>query len=188
MKKIHKINGNTYITSDEKIKVGDWFISKQGTVCNHFGWSYGDKKIILTTDPYLIDDGIDMIKSYEEEEPKQDYSGVHIRHCYQGEYEDDCPAKPLEPKQLTDLKIAVKLEEIEKEVCEQETLEEAALKEAQLSYFGDEVDAYVRGSVFGTKWQQERMYSDSDMTNYALYILHNDVITPKEWFKKFKKK
>jgi hypothetical protein len=42
------------------------------------------------------------------EEPKQDYSGVHLRHCYQGEYEDgckygedDCPAKPLEPKQET---------------------------------------------------------------------------------------
>jgi hypothetical protein len=41
------------------------------------------------------------------EEPKQDYSGVHLRHCYQGEYkdsckygEDDCPTKPLEePKQ-----------------------------------------------------------------------------------------
>jgi hypothetical protein len=31
-------------------------------------------------------------------------------------------------------------------------------------------------------------YSDSDMTNYALYILHNDVITPKEWFKQFKNK
>jgi hypothetical protein len=42
------------------------------------------------------------------EEHKQDYSGVHLRHCYQGEYEDgckygedDCPAKPLEPKQET---------------------------------------------------------------------------------------
>jgi len=42
-----------------------------------------------------------------QEEPKQDYSGVHFRHCYQGEYEDgckygkdDCPAKPKEePKQ-----------------------------------------------------------------------------------------
>jgi hypothetical protein len=40
------------------------------------------------------------------EETKQDYSGVHLRHCYQGEYkdgckygEDACPAKPLEPKQ-----------------------------------------------------------------------------------------
>jgi hypothetical protein len=45
--------------------------------------------------------------SKPKEEPKQDYSGVHFRHCYQGEYEDsckygedNCPAKPKEePKQ-----------------------------------------------------------------------------------------
>ena len=61
------------------------------------------------------------------EEQKQDYNGVHLRHCYQGEYEDgckygedDCPAKPLEPKQLTDLEIAIKLEEIEREEYQQE--------------------------------------------------------------------
>jgi hypothetical protein len=35
--------------------------------------------------------------------PSDDYSRVHLRHCYQREYEDcckygedDCPAKPLE--------------------------------------------------------------------------------------------
>jgi hypothetical protein len=32
------------------------------------------------------------------------------------------------------------------------------------------------------------MYTDSDMINYALYILHNDVITPQEWVEKFKNK
>lgn len=31
------------------------------------------------------------------------------------------------------------------------------------------------------------MYTDSDMTGYALYILHNDVITPQEWIERFKK-
>lgn len=31
------------------------------------------------------------------------------------------------------------------------------------------------------------LYTDSDMTNYALYILRNDVITPQEWVKRFKK-
>lgn len=31
------------------------------------------------------------------------------------------------------------------------------------------------------------LYTDSDMTRYALYILHNDVITPQEWVKRFKK-
>ena len=51
--------------------------------------------------------------------------------------------------------------------------------------------ALKQGFEAGAKWQQEqdnKMYSDSDMTNYALYILHNDVITPKEWFKQFKNK
>jgi hypothetical protein len=40
----------------------------------------------------------------------------------------------------------------------------------------------------GQKEQDKNKYSDSDMTNYALYILHNDVITPKEWFEQFKNK
>jgi hypothetical protein len=40
------------------------------------------------------------------EEPKQNYIGVHLKHCYQGEYEDgckygdyDCPAKPQEEQE-----------------------------------------------------------------------------------------
>ena len=36
--------------------------------------------------------------------------------------------------------------------------------------------------------QEKEKYSEEDMTNYALYILHNNVITPKEWFEQFKKK
>ena len=36
--------------------------------------------------------------------------------------------------------------------------------------------------------EKEQIYSEEDMTNYALYILHNNVITPKEWLKQFKKK
>lgn len=35
---------------------------------------------------------------------------------------------------------------------------------------------------------RKELFSDSDMTDYALYILHNDVITPKEWHKQFKNK
>ena len=42
--------------------------------------------------------------------------------------------------------------------------------------------------IEGYKLAQKRMYSEEDMTNYALYILHNNVITPKEWFEQFKKK
>jgi hypothetical protein len=86
------------------------------------------------------------------EESKQDYSGVHLRHCYQGEYEDgckygenDCPAKPLEPKQ--------------------ETLEEAAEKGYRFEadpMMPDkrEHQDFLRIFKKGAKWQSERMYSE----------------------------
>ena len=89
-------------------------------------------------------------KRIQQEEPKQDYSGVHLRHCYQGEYEDgckygedDCPAKPLEPKQ--------------------ETLEELA-KRKYLTRLDNFQKVDFKDGVFeGAKWQAERMYSEGDM-------------------------
>jgi len=43
-----------YITSDESLKKEDWKLSKEGIIHNNWGWNFGDKKIILTTDPDLI--------------------------------------------------------------------------------------------------------------------------------------
>jgi hypothetical protein len=67
---------------------------------DEFG-NYIDDSFHSETDSYLYKIII------PKEEPEQDYSGVHFRHCYQGEYEDgckygedNCPAKPKEePKQ-----------------------------------------------------------------------------------------
>ena len=45
--------------------------------------------------------------------------------------------------------------------------------------------------ISGAKWQQEQdknKYSEEDMNEYAIYILNNSVITPKEWFEQFKNK
>ncbi len=76
-----------------------------------------------------------------------------------------------------------------------ETLEEAK-KYAELSYYGDEVDAFVRG----VKWQAERMYIEEDLENKTLlamisimqeYSIINEssvVQFHKEWFEQFKKK
>jgi hypothetical protein len=67
MKNIHKINDNIYITSDEDIKERDWFIenNKLGKCTNELwakrGASILTKKIILTTDPDLIKDGVESI-------------------------------------------------------------------------------------------------------------------------------
>jgi|688.fasta_scaffold684428_3 hypothetical protein len=34
----------------------------------------------------------------------------------------------------------------------------------------------------------KEMYSEEDMTEYAIYIVFNNLITPKQWFEQFKKK
>ena len=120
------------------------------------------------------------------EEPKQDYSGVHFRHCYQGEYEDDCkyaeddcPAKPLEePKQKP-------------------TLEEAAERVYPNNGFKDEIYDDV-GEVFrekfieGAKWQQGRSYSEEEVEIIAkdAYAMgRNNILIGvfNKWFKQFKK-
>lgn len=60
-------NYNIYITSDEKINVGDWVISIEGiwknTIIKITGVPIADvwKKIILTTDQDLINDGVQTI-------------------------------------------------------------------------------------------------------------------------------
>jgi hypothetical protein len=130
------------------------------------------------------------------EEPKQDYSGVHLRHCYQGEYEDgckygedDCPAKPLEPKQ--------------------ETLEEAAERMYPINSTGGVMEMLNKhqlnnsykqeGFIAGAKWQQEQEknnYSEEEVFN-LLNNFNKDTLklrslklgnsfNVKDWFSQFK--
>ena len=73
MKNIYKINDSIYITSDEEVKERDWFIqvntkkrikhhSKNGLLLQPQKF---DKKIILTTDPDLIKDGVSKLPQQE---------------------------------------------------------------------------------------------------------------------------
>ena len=105
-----------------------------------------------------------MVLQFKKEEPKQ------IK-CYCG-HTDYCDCGPLEePKQ--------------------ETLEEAAkgYSERHQDVSGN-LGKYLVSAVFqdGAKWQQERMYSEEDMTEYAIYIVFNNLITPKQWLEQFKNK
>jgi hypothetical protein len=65
-----KINGNTYITNEEEIKKGDWFLEKAGRQYP-IQWNgkeklnFHCKKIILTTDQDLINDGVDKLPQQE---------------------------------------------------------------------------------------------------------------------------
>jgi hypothetical protein len=72
----------------------------------------------------------------------------------------------------------------------QKTLEEAAERIiTDVGWVWENTESSARRvAEYCAKQQKERMYSEEDMTNYALYILHNNVITPKEWLKQFKNK
>ena len=36
--------------------------------------------------------------------------------------------------------------------------------------------------------QDKKLYSEKDMNEFAMYVIKHNVITPKEWFEKFKNK
>jgi hypothetical protein len=69
MKNIHRLNRNIYITNEQEIKEGDWyltFLNKEvigkPRKCEDSNWNFsGCKKIILTTDQDLIKDGVQAI-------------------------------------------------------------------------------------------------------------------------------
>jgi hypothetical protein len=198
-------NQNMFITSDEEIKVEDWVIEFQkgddiGEV--HFINSEyviaGDiqKKIILTTNQDLINDGVQSIddeflewfvknpscdevdvfykdvyslsnwdRRYKiiipQEEPKQEYKyigecrGNNDNGCFMESPGHDCGCfkriQQEEPKQLTDLEVAIKLEEIEREEAKLNTcdiiFERAALidiEENKQETLEEEAEKYSR--------------------------------------------
>jgi hypothetical protein len=78
-----------------------------------------------------------------------------------------------------------------KEELKQETLEESAKNYAN---YNEQINKAVQEAVkFGAKWQQERMYSEEDMREYANYCIRDyqkkiPYKAVKEWFEKFKQK
>ena len=177
---------HVYITSDEEIKEGDWFIMsgfilrKCDYVDNYMiidttqGKHFFSvcKKIILTTDQDLIADGIQAIddiflewfvKNPSCEEVKiEDYGTL-----YNFRYLILIPQE--EPKQETLDFISKELDIERKRVHKQETLEEAALRlYPKFSHdpynpledvLEDEREIFIEGA----EWQAERMYSDIEV-------------------------
>jgi hypothetical protein len=77
----------------------------------------------------------------------------------------------------------------------QVTLEEEAkncLKENRLPIKGDFAEGYIVGAIFGSEWQQERMFELVEEYNQMLVDpnVHEDHKEKsfKEWFEQFKKK
>jgi hypothetical protein len=164
----HWENKNIHITSDEEVKEGDWLFANQGAnkivEIKEGNYPYGsinnkgDKifnskhwktKIILTTDPDLIADGVqeiddEFLEWFVKNPSCEEVKVSELRffnpdtnesaHC---KWEYDLPQE--EPKQ--------------------ETLEEAADNWVGKPIIGTKRDSFIAGA----KWQTERMYSEEDL-------------------------
>jgi hypothetical protein len=206
------INQHIYITSDEEIKEGDWYLTftnnevmGQPRKCEDTNWNFSHcKKIILTTDQDLIKDGIQSIddeflewfvKNPSCEEVKvADYGNVlfddKIFHMYK-------IVIPKEEQKQHLIEIMRGDEELGLYDEPQETLEEVADNHANQFIDGRE---HYYGFIAGAKWQAERMYNEEEVleilenhTEYLKtfifqYIDKEDIEENETWFEQFKKK
>jgi len=183
---------NSYITSDEEIKEGDWGLSKLNEVIL-FGRSYNEKfykKIILTTDQDLIASGVqaidDKFLEWFVKNPTVEY--VTVERLEDGKYVDYLVDGSAVEGVYENYKIIIPQEEskctceehdpyccevhgicptcVKKEEPKQETIEEVAKKYSELqagTFTPPHKTTYEQGFEDGAKWQSERMYSKEDM-------------------------
>jgi hypothetical protein len=150
-------NKNIYITSNEEIKYDEYYLGEDNNIyCLVTTVNYNGKKIILTTDQDLINDGVQAIddeflewfvknpscKSVKTDlVPVNEFNSKITVGGYGFDkfiYKIIIPQE--EPKQLTDLEIAIKLEEIDREEYQS-----------------------VKDFSRGAKWQAKRMYSEEEV-------------------------
>ena len=144
---------NIYITSDEKIKEGDWMIRgiEQPTlVTPNFFWDFGVRyyKIILTTDQELIKDGVqaidDKFLKWFVKNPSCEFVVVKQKQHFEAD-----KSKRINP--LNGVYYSYKII-IPQEEPKQETLEEAAKR-----FYTTEDTRRDCNFIEGAKWQAERM-------------------------------
>ena len=184
-----------YITSDKKIKEGDWFYDlgtkyikiKQSWENSHL--DFNGKKIILTTDQDLIKDGVQPIDDEflqwfvqnpcEKVEVQKWSSLAECGYSYHIIIPKEEPNKThyLDEIPNTNKEVVLKMFEaaIPKLEPKQETLEEAAERMSkehyvdQSDYWAVGVDSFKRGA----KWQAERMYSEEEVDKLISDFKHD---------------
>ena len=172
-----------YITSDEVIKVGDHvldivtgevMISKGKMLNNHYV-----KKIILTTDPTLIRDGVQEIDNEFLEwfikNPSCDFVGVVKEGYKKNSMIDEATSYKY--------KIIIPEEEPKSDL------------EKEMFRLEQELDIPSSIRWHNSKPEQKMQYSEDDMIEYSDYCLMCSAektlkipLSPKEWFNQFHKK
>jgi hypothetical protein len=168
-----------YITSDEEIKEGDWYLTftnnevmGQPRKCEDTNWNFSYcKKIILTTNQDLIKDGVQVIddKFLEWFVKNPTCESVEVKKVegryvdYRGNVHTPISYKTIIPKEEPKhIPYTGKVWEPPKK----ETLEEAAKRLAE----GEGYDTilgvghiWIEGFEKGAKWQAERSYSKEEV-------------------------
>jgi len=175
-------NQNIHITSDEEIKEGDWIYNEQREPsliqCIGKGSLRGWKKIILTTDPDLIADGVQEIDGDFLEQFVQNPSCESVEVDKNWNY-------PLDKSWEYKLRI------IPQEEPKQETLEEASWRYNPVKKLDGE---FIRQAFKeGASWQakQDQKTIDKLVSIIQWYDDESDVRPDAEtfmWFEQFKKK
>jgi hypothetical protein len=181
MKNIHVLQENIYITSDEEIKEGDWYLSidnfvrKADIIWNTVYGKCPNKKIILTTDQDLIKDGVQAID--------KEFLEWFVKNpsCEEVEVESEI-RNWKEINYIIIYKII-----IPKEQAKQETaLEEAILQILTENSVGEE--DMILSDTFPkvvncmnemAKWQQEqdkKMYSEEEVIELLQWLTDNSSI------------
>ena len=207
----HNSYQNIYITSDEEIKNDDWVycpvLKKPVFICldsilmfKNLGYdSNGNskykkewlKKIILTTDPDLIKDGVQAIddeflewfvKNPSCEEVEVGYGWIRLTETDNKGYW---------------ISISDKQFEMQQDEPKQETLEEVAhemLVDYGIKSIGQSIGVLTvkKLMVNMAKWQAERMYSEEEvqiiLSKLLFDLKHKGISNSVEWFEQFKKK
>jgi len=195
MKNVHVLQENIYITSNEEIKDGDWFLTDDKRVekCAP-DWRAREwhKKIILTTDPSLAPDVQKIDDEFLEwfvNNPSCEYVGVDKNWNYpldkRWQYKIIIPKE--EPKKVLTEEDIWSKEDID---AVTEYINKETLKEASKRYSANELSQL--GFINSAKWQQGRSYSEEDMIAFGEFIFKHTLLAHskgvKNLFEQFKKK
>ena len=198
-------NQNIYITSDEEIKEGDYFIAYSVTIdkkpyiscASEYKERKKEKgKIILTTDVDLIKDGVQAIDDefleWFVKNPSCDEVPIittivlnEATHKTNIGFENWRKEEPKQETTVTDdLKdILAHLTKMNDRHKVQETLEEALSEHIKdIKY-----PTLIQCAEFGAKWRQERSYSEEEVRKIAEEVRWQAIGNPLEFTKNFEK-
>ena len=161
MENIHKIKDNIYITSsDEEITEGDWYIDdsnmiRKFIISDKEYWSTRQyyKKVILTTEQYLINDGVQKIDDEFLEWLIKNPQCKLIESCYNS-LSKKCICPKEKPKQETMLELL------------QEYLKNTP-KEKAINL----IDKMNNQSITIQEWQRASDYAKNDLKRKALIVV-----------------